>query len=256
MLRRGPPINVETDDAADVTARLADLGEARMLEWSGGAHKERTVDQPRWLAPEVLAATLGYTQASDVYSLGMLLWELYARDEPFAAFSFRFDSQLEDAIIDGLRPALPPATPSAIASLIADAWQDDARRRPTASKMHKALVSIKPTLPEQLIEKKDTAATPLFVASLELPALAISSMKVQKTSRRHRKRSEIKRHGGKSRRNNDDDESLHGRLITQGGSEQSLDLMNFSKKSIDGGRKFFILLFCNSFLLNIGFRSN
>ena len=32
---------------------------------------------PRWLAPEILAGR-GYTFSSDVYSFGMLLWEMIA----------------------------------------------------------------------------------------------------------------------------------------------------------------------------------
>lgn len=52
--------------------------------------------QPVWLAPEVMANKI-YTVKADVYSLGVILWELLTR-QPFFG-EIRFMSQLEDMVI-------------------------------------------------------------------------------------------------------------------------------------------------------------
>lgn len=62
----------------------------------------RVVDQPIWLAPEVVAG-LPYWEASDVYSYGMVLWELVARAHPFGEFTFSsWMAVIEDQVMRGI----------------------------------------------------------------------------------------------------------------------------------------------------------
>ena len=79
----------------------------------------------RWMAPEV-ARNEGYTKSADVFSYGMLLFELLTHQVPFAD---RPPLQAAVAIgIQDLRPQLPVATPKPLADLIAGCWS----RRPIA----------------------------------------------------------------------------------------------------------------------------
>ena len=42
------------------------------------------VGTPGWTAPEVLRSQ-GYNESSDIYSMGVILWELATRQEPWAS---------------------------------------------------------------------------------------------------------------------------------------------------------------------------
>ena len=61
---------------------------------------------PVWLAPEILDGS-PYDEAVDVYALGVIMWELLTRKQPFVEFGYEFSYQLEDAIRKGARPSLP-----------------------------------------------------------------------------------------------------------------------------------------------------
>jgi len=79
----------------------------------------------RWMAPEVVRNE-GYTKSADVFSYGMLLFELLTHQVPFAD---RPPLQAAVAIgIQDLRPQLPLTTPKPLADLIAGCWS----RRPIA----------------------------------------------------------------------------------------------------------------------------
>eukprot|EP01119_Soliformovum_irregulare_P008926 TRINITY_DN2201_c0_g2_i2.p1 TRINITY_DN2201_c0_g2~~TRINITY_DN2201_c0_g2_i2.p1 ORF type:complete len:132 (+),score=31.06 TRINITY_DN2201_c0_g2_i2:138-533(+) len=68
----------------------------------------RKVDNPRWLAPECMMFK-PYNEKADVYSFGIVMWELLTSEPPFDEFNIAFSSQLEDEIIAGKRPTLPKA---------------------------------------------------------------------------------------------------------------------------------------------------
>ena len=67
----------------------------------------------------------------EVYSLGVLLWEMAARHAPFAGID---QVTVYRAIVrEDRRPSIPADTPAAFARLIRDCWQRDPLRRPTMS---------------------------------------------------------------------------------------------------------------------------
>lgn len=82
----------------------------------------------RWMAPEVIRHE-PYSTAADVYSFGILLWELVAREQPFAGMT---PIQAAFAVArQGLRPPMPLKTPLPLANLIRCCWHVDPRARPT-----------------------------------------------------------------------------------------------------------------------------
>ncbi|KAF2072479.1 hypothetical protein CYY_006211 [Polysphondylium violaceum] len=120
---------------------IIDFGTSTALY--GGAALIRCVDQPLWLAPEVLACT-AYSEPSDVYSFGIILWELYTRAHPFDEFSFgQWMSKLEDEIIRGLRPTIPPSCPPEYVELIQSCWTHEPNSRPTFTSIVESLGQIK-----------------------------------------------------------------------------------------------------------------
>jgi serine/threonine protein kinase len=84
-----------------------------------------------WCAPEILTASnrTRYSVKVDVYSFGMVLWELWEKKRPFDEYSSRFD--IIDAVRAGKRPPISENCPPTFKSLIQRCWQAEPSRRPT-----------------------------------------------------------------------------------------------------------------------------
>lgn len=93
-------------------------------------HMTSNVGTTAWCAPELLTASskTKYSVKIDVYSFGMVMWELIERKRPFEEFTSRFD--IMDAIRSGKRPEISPSCPPAYKSLIQRCWQAEPTRRP------------------------------------------------------------------------------------------------------------------------------
>src|SRR3984957_14651384 len=68
-----------------------------------------------YIAPEVIAGK-EYTFASDIYSIGILMWESLSGQPPF--MNYEHDCTLALKIIDGMRPKITPGIPSEYENLM------------------------------------------------------------------------------------------------------------------------------------------
>jgi serine/threonine-protein kinase Nek2 len=105
---------IRTSGGAITEIAVGDFDTAKQLS---SKIKARTVlGTPAYMAPEVLdARKLGvYTFAADVFSIGMLIYELLALKPPFEELP---PFKVADAIVSGQVPVLPPL-PSAYQSLV------------------------------------------------------------------------------------------------------------------------------------------
>ena len=73
--------------------------------------RSRAVTNPTWLAPEIMREEEFRVQ-SDVYSYGVIAWELLTRSHPFIEFDFKFMGELEDHVKAGGRATVPADCPS------------------------------------------------------------------------------------------------------------------------------------------------
>lgn len=73
---------------------------------------------------------MGYSKKSDIYSIGIIMWELASGKQPFAHISH--DVNLVLKIYDGLRPEPPPNAPPFYLELMQKCWHKDPSKRPTA----------------------------------------------------------------------------------------------------------------------------
>ncbi len=89
-----------------------------------------------YLASEVLSKKT-YTQKSDIYSFGMIMWEFTTGMKPFHDRSH--DEYLMMDILKGERPQVTDDTPEFYADLMKKCWDHNPENRPTAKEIFDCL---------------------------------------------------------------------------------------------------------------------
>ena len=117
--------------------KLLDFGLARIVENADPTSNEvyamsGETGSLRYMAPEV-AEGLPYNHKADVYSFGVILWELNAGKKPFVGLSR--EAFYERVVHGGERPPLNKKWPSELCKLISDCWNVDIDSRPTFSEV-------------------------------------------------------------------------------------------------------------------------
>ncbi|GMH66547.1 hypothetical protein TL16_g04456 [Triparma laevis f. inornata] len=112
-----------------LTEKLTDFGLSRVVDvGKNNQAKHMTMcGTPSWVAPEIFKGE-AYNQKIDVYSYGIVLWEL---------FCFRIPYKDEDPVklpykvaLDNKRPPLAPHIPQKFAALMEICWAADPKSRP------------------------------------------------------------------------------------------------------------------------------
>src|SRR5688572_8628186 len=92
------------------------------------------------MAPEILQRK-EYTKASDIYSFGMIMWELITGRMPF--WDQNNDTRLIIDIIKNFRPPTIKHTPKGYIELMQECWNSDPNKRPTTLLIIEKLDNIK-----------------------------------------------------------------------------------------------------------------
>lgn len=120
----------------DGRLKVADFGLARFFTSSAGASTAKTVGSPAWMAPEVITNGTHISPPSDIYSFGVVLWEIMTGQIPWqSCTSMHIVYQVA---CKAARPPLPSASlpsqlPQDYIGLIEDCWQRAPERRPTCA---------------------------------------------------------------------------------------------------------------------------
>ena len=91
-----------------------------------------------YLAPELLTGHGSYSQATDVYAFGIIMWEISSHEKPFGEVDH--DLQLALSIVKGLRPEITEDTPPFYRDLMQKCWNPDPTTRPTAQEIYDQIV--------------------------------------------------------------------------------------------------------------------
>jgi serine/threonine protein kinase len=80
-----------------------------------------------YIAPEVISGK-EITFASNIYSIGILMWEISSGIQPF--INYEHDCKLAMNIINGMRPKIVQGTPLEYERLMEQCWNADPTKRP------------------------------------------------------------------------------------------------------------------------------
>ena len=97
-----------------------------------------------YLAPELLRKKdnepVPYSQEADIYSFGIVAYELLANTYPYTEYQELSDNELASKICQGLRPNLDKLLiPQLLKDLIKKCWSNDLSERPSTNDLHKNL---------------------------------------------------------------------------------------------------------------------
>ncbi|KAL6050364.1 Receptor-interacting serine/threonine-protein kinase 3 [Balamuthia mandrillaris] len=100
-----------------------------------------------WMAPESLLERQ-FSEKSDAYSFGVLLWELVARQStPYPGESSPYNIALQ--VIDGMRPIIPEDCPKEFRELMQDCWKKNRDERPDFESLETRLAAYYFSLAEE-----------------------------------------------------------------------------------------------------------
>ncbi|KAH6799880.1 ACT-like protein tyrosine kinase family protein [Perilla frutescens var. hirtella] len=142
-------------DENDVV-KIADFGVARVLVHSGVMTAE--TGTYRWMAPEVIEHK-PYNHKADVFSFGIMLWELLTGKVPYAHLT---PLQAAVGVVQkGLRPTIPRHTHPSVVELLERCWQQEPSLRPEFSEITEILQVIgKKIIEEERATKKRNLGEP------------------------------------------------------------------------------------------------
>ncbi|RGB37266.1 kinase-like domain-containing protein [Rhizophagus diaphanus] len=107
--------------------KIADFGLSKRIEESN--ELLNIIGVIPYLDPMIFNNSNGsLDEKSDVYSVGVLLWEIYSGQPPFYGKSY--DNELALQILDGLREAHIPSTPLEYRQVYSRCWDGDPYKRP------------------------------------------------------------------------------------------------------------------------------
>ena len=116
---------------------ICDFGFARKIDISGNFYTKH-IGTPQFMAPEVIHDNK-YTELIDVYSYGIILYQLLTKKTPYSEYLELDRESLFDDVKSGKRPSIPENCKNnnkTIVDLIEKCWNQDPSKRPTMESVY------------------------------------------------------------------------------------------------------------------------
>lgn len=97
----------------------------------------KEIDLSKWMPPEQLDSSQEMSSNVDIYSFGVILWELVTQEVPLK--KYKNIREIAETILRGHRDPIPNYCPKNIALLITNCWAIKPSSRPAASEIHRKL---------------------------------------------------------------------------------------------------------------------
>ena len=112
--------------ASGMLAKVGDFSTARTLTKTAKTTQKGTY---RWMAPEIMKGLeTNINKMCDVFSYGMVLYEIFACKIPYADIST--DALVGMAVLQGERPPVPVTFPPFLHPLLEACWKEEPNQRP------------------------------------------------------------------------------------------------------------------------------
>lgn len=109
--------------------KLADFGEATFQRST--RLMSRGIGTIIYMSPEMLKL-MRYSTPTDIYSLGIMLWEMLTTEEPYSWVGYW---DIGPHVCEGGRPVIPDDCSERYAELMRRCWARDPSQRPSASEI-------------------------------------------------------------------------------------------------------------------------
>ena len=129
-------LNILSDNFK-VYIRISDFGLSKLIGANPNSPEKKNIfGVLPYIAPEVLSGE-EYTKAADVYSFGIIAYEIVTGFPPYP--DIPHDKDLAMKICNGLRPKIPFHTPKLITRTIMRCWDARVTHRPTFEELYEEL---------------------------------------------------------------------------------------------------------------------